>query len=246
MRSPRIFCPELSSPRYRCTNIKQIHHLTKVLKLRPNDPVELFDGLGSLAKGNIREVGKSHIDIDVDDISLVQNPFQKFYQAVIPYIKKENLIYSVQKLIEIGINSILIYRPDHLDQSLAKKDLSKLKIRIEEAIVGACEQSGCNYVPNISYFNGLKKCIQSIQEQGDFGGVFVLDTIANQLIADYEILKLGSISLITGPESGFSETERTIMRKLELKSLKIGHYVLRAETAPLIGLTKFHSLFGEY
>jgi len=31
-----------------------------------------------------------------------------------------------------------------------------------------------------------------------------------------------------------------------LQSLKIGHYVLRAETAPVVGLSKFHSLFGEY
>ena len=30
-----------------------------------------------------------------------------------------------------------------------------------------------------------------------------------------------------------------------LKSLKIGHYVLRAETAPVIGITKFHTLLGE-
>ena len=30
-----------------------------------------------------------------------------------------------------------------------------------------------------------------------------------------------------------------------LKSLKIGHYVLRAETAPVIGISKFHALLGE-
>ena len=246
MRSSRIFCPELSSPRYKCTNIKQIHHLAKVLRLRPNDSVELFDGRGSLAMGNIQEIGKSHIDFDVGVISSVQNPYQKCYQAVIPYIKKENLIYSVQKLIETGVNSILIYKPNRLDQSLAKRDLSKVNIRLEEAIIGACEQSGCNFVPSIGYFHGLEECIYSIKEQGDLEGVFVLDTIANQFITDHENLSANNISLITGPESGFSETERAIMKDLELKTLKIGHYILRAETAPTIGLTKFHSLFGEY
>jgi RsmE family RNA methyltransferase len=80
----------------------------------------------------------------------------------------------------------------------------------------------------------------------DFEGLFVLDTIANQFIKDHEILSLKSISIITGPESGFSTTERKIMSKLGLQSLKIGHYVLRAETAPVIGLSMFHSLFGEY
>ena len=246
MRKPRIYCPKLSAPSYKCTNIKQIHHLAKVLRLKPNDPVELFDGCGFMANGTIGEIGKAYIYFHVGDISLVQNPYQKLYQSIIPYIKKENLIYSLQKLIELGVNSILIYRPDNLDQSLAKKDLSKLNLRLEEAIISACEQSGCNHFPSIDYFDGLKKCLQSRKVNSDFDGLFVLDTIANQFIKDYEVLSLNSISIISGPESGFSEAERETMSELGLQSLKIGHYVLRAETAPVVGLSKFHSLFGEY
>ena len=246
MRKPRIFCPELSSSSYKCTNIKQIHHLAKVLRLKANDPVELFDGQGTIANGIIQEIEKDYINFHIDDISFMQNPYQKSYQAIIPYIKKENLIYSLQKLIELGVNSILIYKPDHLDQSLAKKDLSKLNLRLEEAMISACEQSGCNHVPTIHYFNELKECLQSIKITSDTEGLFVLDTIANRFIKDHEILSLNSITLITGPESGFSETERHIIKELGLQSLKIGHYVLRAETAPVVGLSKFHSLFGEY
>jgi len=246
MRKPRIFCPELSSSSYKCTNIKQIHHLAKVLRLKANDPVELFDGQGTIANGIIQEIEKDYINFHIDDISFMQNPYQKSYQAIIPYIKKENLIYSLQKLIELGVNSILIYKPDHLDQSLAKKDLSKLNLRLEEAMISACEQSGCNHVPTIHYFNELKECLQSIKITSDTEGLFVLDTIANRFIKDHEILSLNSITLVTGPESGFSETERHIIKELGLQSLKIGHYVLRAETAPVVGLSKFHSLFGEY
>ena len=246
MRKPRIFCHELSSSSYKCTNIKQIHHLAKVLRLKANDPVELFDGQGSIANGIIQEIAKDYINFHIDDISFMQNPYQKSYQAIIPYIKKENLIYSLQKLIELGVNSILIYKPDHLDQSLAKKDLSKLNLRLEEAMISACEQSGCNHVPTIHYFNELKECLHSIKITSDTEGLFVLDTIANRFIKDHEILSLNSITLITGPESGFSETERHMIKELGLQSLKIGHYVLRAETAPVVGLSKFHSLFGEY
>ena len=246
MRKPRIYCPKLSALSYKCTNIKQIHHLAKVLRLKPNDPVELFDGCGFMANGTIGEIGKAYIYFHVDEILLVQNPYQKSYQSIIPYIKKENLVYSLQKLIELGVNSILIYKPDHLDQSLTKKDLSKLNLRLEEAIISACEQSGCNHFPSIDYFDGLKKCLQSRKVNSDFDGLFVLDTIANQFIKDHEVLSLNSISIITGPESGFSAAERETMSELGLQSLKIGHYVLRAETAPVVGLSKFHSLFGEY
>ncbi len=246
MRKPRIFCPKLSSPTCACTNIKQIHHLAKVLRLKANDPVELFDGHGSVARGKIQDIAKANINFYVDDILHTKNPYKKLYQAIIPYMKKESLIYSIQKLVEVGIHSILVYRPDHLDQSLVKKDLSKLNLRLEEAMIGACEQSGCNHFPSIHYFTGLQKCIQSEHINPDFEGLFVLDTIANQFIKKNEILNLESIGIISGPESGYSETERGFMNECGLRSLKIGHYTLRAETAPVAGLSKFHNLLGEY
>ena len=246
MRKPRIFCSELSSSSYKCTNIKQIHHLAKVLRLKPNDNLELFDGKGYIANGTIQEIAKSYIKFEVDSMKLMQNPYQKFYQAIIPYIKKENLIYSLQKLVELGVNSFLIYKPELLHQSLAKKDLSKLNFRLEDAVIGACEQSGCNYVPKIKFFNDLKQSLQSLEGNTNFEGLFILDTIANQFIKGIEGLSLNEISIITGPESGFSETERETMNAFGLKSIKIGHYVLRAETAPVIGISLFHSLLGEY
>ena len=246
MRKPRIFCPELSASIYKCTNIKQIHHLAKVLRLKENDPVEVFDGLGSFASGTVKDIRKAHINFNVNEIILSQNPYQKSYQAIVPYIKKENLIYLVQKLVELGVNSILVYKPNRLDQSLAKKDLSKLNLRLEEAMINACEQSYCNHLPSISYFNGLEECLNITKRHGVLEGVFVLDTIATQLIKDHEILKLNTISIITGPESGFSETERQLINEMGLKSFKAGHYILRAETAPLTGLTMIHSMVGEY
>ena len=246
MRKPRIFCPELSASSYKCTNIIEIHHLAKVLRLKVNDTVELFDGLGSLASGIIQDIGKTHINFHVNGIELTKSPYQKSYQAIIPYIKKENLIYLLQKLVELGVNSILLYKPDHLDQSLAKKDLSKLNFRLEESMISACEQSCCNHLPSINYFNGLSECLDAAKRYEFFDGVFVLDTIANTSIKDHEILNIDSISIVTGPESGFSAAERKIMNALELRSFKAGHYILRAETAPIVGLTMFHSLAGEY
>ena len=245
MRKPRIFCPELSSPHYKCTNIKQIHHLAKVLRLKPNDHVELFDGKGTLARGAVQEIAKDHIKFEVDSLSFLKNPYLKFYQVIIPYIKKENLIFSLKKLVELGVNSILIYKPELLDQSLAKKDLAKLNDRVEEAVIHACEQSGCNHLPKTKFFNDLSQCLQGIKGNTNFDGLFVLDTIANRFFNNNESLSFEEISIITGPESGFSEKERETMDAFGLKSLKIGHYVLRAETAPVIGISKFHTLLGE-
>ena len=89
MRKPRIFCPDLSAPIYKCSNIKQIHHLAKVLRLQPGDLVECFNGKGSIAHGKILELTKAFISFHVDDVLNASNPYKKYYQAIIPYIKKE-------------------------------------------------------------------------------------------------------------------------------------------------------------
>ncbi|MBT3851132.1 MAG: RsmE family RNA methyltransferase [SAR86 cluster bacterium] len=245
MRSPRIFCSEISSPMYQCTNIKQIHHLAKVLRLGPTDPVELFDGHGSIAKGTIESIAKISLNIKVEDILLIENPYKKYYQAVIPYLKKENFMFMATKLVETGVNSIAVYRPHQLDQSLAKKDLSKLHSRLEESIIHACEQSECNFMPKIQYFDSLEDCMLSMKTNSSLESVFVLDTIADKLIIDQKDLAAANVTFVTGPESGFSDNERKAMKNLNLKKFKIGHYILRAETAPVVALSKLHSLFGE-
>jgi len=245
MRTPRILCEELSSPTIHYTNIKQIHHLAKVLRVKPGDLVQLFDGRGRLTLGKIHELTKTSITFLVEEIFTEQNPYQRSYQAIFPYIKKDNLIYLSQKLVEIGINSLVIFKPDNIDQSIAKKDTHKLNERIEEAVIHACEQSGCNYLPIIRYFNGLSDALVYAMDEVEPKHVFVLDTIADKLSGDIEESDAKMISFITGPESGFSQKERLLMDEHKLLNYKIGNYILRAETAPIVALSKLHTLYGE-
>jgi 16S rRNA (uracil1498-N3)-methyltransferase len=240
-----MLCAELSSAIIHCTNIKQIHHLAKVLRVKTGQSLQLFDGRGGLATGTILEITKISISITVKNYTTELNPYYRAYQAIIPYIKKENLFYLVQKLIEIGVNSLILFKPDHLDQSLVKKDTDKLHGKLDEAVIHACEQSGCNYVPSIRYFGSLNAVLDHVLQETESKNVFVLDTIADKLSGDMRECDAQMISFITGPESGFSSQERLLLDKSNLSSFSLGHYVLRAETAPLVALSKLHSLHGE-
>ena len=246
MRTPRILCEELSSPSIQYTNIKQIHHLAKVLRVKPGDSVQLFDGKGNVAAAKINELSKQSIHFLIDEVYAEKNPYRINYQAIFPYIKKDNLIFLIQKLTEIGINSLVIFKPDHIDQSLVKKDMSKLNEKIEEAIIHACEQSGCNFMPTVKYFNGLDDALQYATTDTESEEIFVLDTIADKLSGDLLKSNAKMISFITGPESGFSNNERALMAQKKISNYRLGHYILRAETAPLVTLSKLHILNGEY
>ena len=245
MRTPRLFCEELSSSMYQCTNLNHIHHLTKVLRLKPGDAVELFDGKGILGLGILKCISRNSITIEIDSFLTSSDPYQRRYQAVVPYIKKENLIYLVQKLVEIGIHSIVIFKPENLDQSLAKKNLIKLNARIEETIIQACEQSGCNLIPTVHYFDNFLEALTGLLKNIDAKDIFVLDTIADKLAGEIQDHHSNIVSFITGPESGFSAKERFAMDQHGLSRYKMGHYVLRAETAPVVALSKLQIVHGE-
>jgi len=245
MRTPRILCEELSSPSIQYTNIKQIHHLAKVLRVKPGDSVQLFDGKGNVAVAKIKELSKQSIHFLIDEVYAEKNPYRINYQAIFPYIKKDNLIFLIQKLTEIGINSLVIFKPDHIDQSLVKKDMSKLNEKIEESIIHACEQSGCNFMPTVKYFKGLDDALQQVTTEAESEDIFVLDTIADKLSGDLLKSNAKMISFITGPEAGFSNNERALMVQKKISNYRLGHYILRAETAPLVTLSKLHTLNGE-
>ena len=245
MRTPRILCEELSSPSIHYTNIKQIHHLAKVLRVKLGDSVQLFDGKGNFATAKINELTKQSIHFLIDEVCKEKNPYNINYQAIFPYIKKDNLIFLIQKLTEIGINSLVLFKPDHIDQSLVKKDPSKLNKKIEEAIIHACEQSGCNFMPTVQYFKDLDNALNHVMEESKSEDVFVLDTIADKLSGNLLKSNAKMISFITGPESGFSTNERKLMAQKKLSNFCLGHYILRAETAPLVALSKLHTLNGE-
>ena len=197
MRTPRILCEELSSPSIQYTNIKQIHHLAKVLRVKPGDSVQLFDGKGNVAAAKIKELSKQSIHFLIDEVYAEKNPYRMNYQAIFPYIKKDNLIFLIQKLTEIGINSMVIFKPDHIDQSLVKKDMSKLNEKIEEAIIHACEQSGCNFMPTVKYFKGLDDALEHATTGTESEEIFVLDTIADKLSGDLLKSNAKMISFIT-------------------------------------------------
>lgn len=55
-----------------------------------------------------------------------------------------------------------------------------------------------------------------------------------------------SIAFAVGPEGGWTEAERTLLREKRATGLRVGGRVLRAETAALVGLTLLQQAYGDF
>ena len=60
---PRFYYPEILKGNNQISNKTHVHHICKVLRLKKNDYIQLFDGAGNHAKAKIIEVKKQIIEL---------------------------------------------------------------------------------------------------------------------------------------------------------------------------------------
>ena len=81
-----------------------------------------------------------------------------------------------------------------------------------------------------------------IQTSNNFVCFFDLDASAG--LAEVDFNDADEYIFITGAESGFSVRERFNMEEKNIAMRSLGKNILRAETAPIAGITLFQSLIG--
>ena len=241
MRIHRIYCKSVSETNsvFKIDQAQSLH-LTKVLRLAVNDEVEVFDGHGSSAICKILESNRSSVSLQrVSEIKKDKPPTNRI-GFILPFIKKENFHFMIQKLCEIGATEFIFYKPDLIDQSIAKKDLSKIYSKSEEVIISACKQCGTNFLPITSFVSSLSDATKKLNQST----TYVFDVEANDNF-DVSLVESNNIFVITGAESGFSESEINHMYEKDFSFKLLSKNILRAETAPLVIASLFQNHFDK-
>ena len=238
MKLHRVYYKEFSrTDKISIDNKSKINHLSNVLRLKEGSKLDVFDGEGNSSICKIASLEKKKIVLEQIGSIEFQQPERINLKVLMPYIKKENLFFAVQKVTEIGVSNISLFRPDNVDQSIKKKDLSKINEKALSIITQACEQNGSNIVPDFQIYENLSSAI----DHDSFSIFFDLDATNDfQSIKNIE----DSITLITGPESGFSKKEREFLNATASDNISLGKNILRAETAPITALSVIKSNLG--
>ena len=238
MKLHRVYYKEFNrTDKISIDNKSKINHLSNVLRLKEGSKLDVFDGEGNSSIFKIASLEKKKIVLEQIGSIEFQQPERINLKVLMPYIKKENLFFAVQKVTEIGVSNISLFRPDNIDQSIKKKDLSKINEKALSIITQACEQNGSNIVPDFQIYENLSSAI----DHDSFSIFFDLDATN-----DFQSIKniKDSITLITGPESGFSKKEREFLNATASDNISLGKNILRAETAPITALSVIKSNLG--
>ena len=238
MKLHRVYYKEFNQvDKISIDNKSKINHLSNVLRLKEGSKLDVFDGEGNSSICKIASLEKKKIVLEQIGSIEFQQPERINLKVLMPYIKKENLFFAVQKVTEIGVSNISLFIPDNVDQSIKKKDLSKINEKALSIITQACEQNGSNIVPDFQIYENLSSAI----DHDSFSIFFDLDATN-----DFQSIKniKDSITLITGPESGFSKKEREFLNATASDNISLGKNILRAETAPITALSVIKSNLG--
>lgn len=230
MKLPRFFCSDLSSSAA-CLDPFEFHHLAHVLRLKPGQSVELFDGAGGLARAVIRTVRKDGVELMIEDCRRFSPPSQKIVLAV-SMPKAHRFDFLVEKCTELGVDHILAVLFDRTVKLAKESSLA----RYEKIAISASKQCGRLFLPRMNGPWPLEKAMEHLRIEypqaawiyGDFGP----DACVLKGGMQTELGLSGrDVICLVGPEGGFTEGEKEILKQNGAVPVQIHSNVLRIETA---------------
>jgi len=206
-----------------------IHHMTRVLRLKEGSAFNVFDPLGWEYSVELISASSNEIRARiVDKMKISSEPEVKItlFQGVPKHGKMENII---QKSVELGVNRIV---PVFTGRTVLK--YSNKRDRWQKISEEAVKQCRRGIIPAVSDEMGFSEMVHELDQEIFDAVIFAYENEEGRTLKD--ILKNCSekpktIALIIGPEGGFSDEEACALKKAGAESVSLGKTLLRTETA---------------
>ena len=241
MRIPRIYLPSqlILGQSIELTD-HAFQHAIKVLRLKQNAKLILFNGEGVEVSAAVETINKKNASVIITE-ELHSTPESNLYiHLALGISKGERMDFAIQKAVELGVTEITPLFTEHCVVNLDEKRTQKRLQHWHGIIVSACEQSGRNVLPILNTTNTLMKWADSTN---DLSLVFdPLSTSTLKIITPEE----SKINIVIGPEGGLSSQEISELdKRSNFQSVKFGPRVLRTETAAVSAITAAQLLWGD-
>lgn len=224
------------------TDADLVHQWVRVLRVRVGQELLLIDSDRQLAhRVVLTAVGKQRVDWQVRAVDPVLGEATLQVTLAVGVMRAERFEWLLQKATELGVVQII---PLATERSRSDGDVGRQKFeRWGRILREAAEQSGRAVVPRLcDPLTLLALCAQS-----HAAPLFFLHEGAGT-VPWRRCLPLAhaAVTLVSGPDGGFSETECATMQACGWQGVGLGHRILRAETAPLLGLSMALTYAGDY
>lgn len=200
---------------------EEAHHAIHVLNLKEGDNVILFDGIGGFYEGQIINEKLAEVHIVSKEEFLPSKKLTVY--TSLAKSKKNDLI--IRQLTEIGCYKIVVFVSQRSIPVLSKEKTAKRSERYKRIALEASKQSRREYVPEVEIitWNTLLETLEK--------SAFVMYEEGGTPLKECINEDMNEVSIIVGPEGGFTKEEIEQLSKVDVKTCSLGKYILRVETA---------------
>lgn len=205
-------------------------HIAKVLRMRLGDNLTVCDENSYEYSTIIIDIGEC-ITLKIQDIQKSHNepPYRTtVYQAL---VKGDRFDTVLQKATELGATEFVPFISSRCIQKIDPKDYQKKIDRWNKIVYEASKQCGRGTIPKVNapihFSDALDRALE------DDLPLFCYEDIGTESIKTIldKIKSPNSVSVIIGPEGGFSEDEAQLASMKGLIMTGLGNRILRTETA---------------
>ena len=210
---------------------EESHHLGKVLRIQSGSMVEILDGRGSLAEGEVTKVDRKATRVRISRRKFVR-PAKPFIRIGVAMTKANRWEELIRPLTEKGVGGIITLFTERTEERISTDKVKGKLAKWKKLAVEACKQSGNPWLPEIEApikFGELplkkeQACFIASLRSRSRKSLPALETSSSEFL------------LFIGPEGGWTQREEEIASDKGAVPFSLGPNVLRSETAALCAL----------
>lgn len=238
---PRFYCPLPLSIGAIINLPDEVAHHVFVLRQNVGDNINIFNGEGGCYVATLTQVAKKSVVAEVK-VFLPEEcelPYSLNLVQALPEASKMDWI--IEKAMELGVSAMQPLAAQRCVVRLSAERAEKKQAHWQGIIIAAAEQCGRNRLAHLSPVMNFNQWLG----QQDMHQRILLTPRAEQSLADWSRHHPAqAVSLMVGPEGGYSDEEENLAIKHGVLPLSIGPRILRTETAGLAAIAILNAAWG--
>ena len=240
----RVLIPPDAVQRDRITvsDPAHVHHLLHVLRIRPGDPLECFDGAGRSYTGRVLQRLRQAVIVSIESREgALPSARLVLVQAL---IKPERFAWVVQKATELGVERLVPVVSARTGVRPVADRLERQVERWRRISREAARQCGRRDVPQVERPQPLEQAIPAVAQ----GVRLIMPTLAvpavplTEGVADLRGAE--AAAALIGPEGDFTPEEAALAQRHGARAVSLGRLTLRSETAAVATLAVLRCAIG--
>ena len=201
-------------------------HCSLVLRKKVGDVVYVIDGKGKRYKCGIDKLSKREVECTILSTES-KTKSEHITVAIAPTKNRDRLEWMIEKLVEIGVERIILMNTTNTERTRTNMD------RIQKKVISAVKQSRRFYLPEVLEID-YAAVLELVADQK-----YIAHCYGEQTKTEYSSDSKTKQLILIGPEGDFTKTEVDKAFVAGFQGLDLGEFRLRTETAAIVAVSRF-------